>query len=453
MSRPAPGTTAPLPDTLPETPASGLTAADVAERVALGRTNATSLRTSRTVGEIVRANVFTVFNALLITLFVLVMTTGRWQNALFGGVVVANAAIGIVQELRAKRTLDRLAVLNAPRARAVRDGAEREVPVADVVLDDLLVLAAGDQVPADGVVRAATGLAVDESLLTGEAEPVVKQPGDAVWSGAIVVSGRGRAQTTAVGEDSYAARLATEARRFATTYSELVAGTNRLLRWIALMLVVVGPAVLWSQFQTDENADWRDAVTGTVAALVGMIPEGLVLLTTLAFVVATVGLARRHTLVQELPAVEGLARVDVVCLDKTGTLTHGDVRFDRLVPLPDGADPAAARTALGTAGRGRPVQRDRRGAGRGLPGGRRGAGVGRPVLLGPQVVGGADGHGRHLGARRAGDGPPCSFGRRAAGRARTVRRAGGPGPPRPAAGALGRSHRGTTTASRCSPAA
>ena len=332
--------------TLPETPATGLTAAAVAERVALGRTNATSLRTSRTVGEIVRANVFTVFNALLVTLFVLVLTTGRWQNGLFVGVVVVNAAIGVVQELRAKRTLDRLAVVNAPRARVVRDGAEKEVPVADVVLDDLLVLAAGDQVPADGVVRQSGGLAVDESLLTGEAEAVVKQPGDAVWAGAIVVAGHGRAQTTAVGEDSYAARLSTEARRFATTYSELVAGTNRLLRWIALTLVVVGPLVLWSQFRTAENTDWRHAVTGTVAAMVGMIPEGLVLLTTLAFVVATVTLARRQVLVQELPAVEGLARVDVVCLDKTGTLTHGDVRFDRLVPL-DAANRTAAEAALG----------------------------------------------------------------------------------------------------------
>ena len=338
--------------------ATGLTAAGVAERVAAGRTNATSLRTSRTVGEIVRANVFTVFNGVLATLFVLVMTTGRWQNALFGLVVVANAAIGIVQELRAKRTLDRLAILNAPRALVVRDGAEVDVPVADVVLDDLLALATGDQVPADGVVRTATGLALDESLLTGEAEPVVKHPGDAVWSGAFVVSGHGRVQTTAVGEDAYAARLSTEARRFTTTYSELVAGTNQLLRWIAVTLLVVGPAVLWSQIHTEENTGWRDAVTGTVAALVGMVPEGLVLLTTLAFVVATVGLARRHTLVQELPAVEGLARVDVVCLDKTGTLTDGDVRFDRLVPL-DGLrrGPGRARGAR----RRRSVERDRRG--------------------------------------------------------------------------------------------
>jgi cation-transporting ATPase E len=323
----------------------GLTAAEVAERVAAGATNATTVRTSRTTAEIVRANVFTVFNGLLATLFVLVLFTGRWQNALFGGVVVANALIGIGQELRAKRTLDRLAVLNAPRARAVRDGMEQDLPVEQVVLGDLLVLTAGDQVPVDGVVHVSAGLEVDESLLTGESEAVAKASGDEVLSGSIVVAGRARVQATAVGDGAYAARLAGEARRFTRTFSELVAGTNRILRWIAVGLVVVGPLVLWSQLQTADNRDWREAVTGTVGALVGMIPEGLVLLTTLAFLVATVTLARRRTLVQELPAVEGLARVDVVCLDKTGTLTHGDVAFDRLEPLGD-ADGAPTALAL-----------------------------------------------------------------------------------------------------------
>ncbi len=352
MEQRAPARVLPLPgdaaaDHRPGIPASGLTAAEVAERVAAGLTNASTVRTSRTIGEIVRANVFTFFNGLLAALWVVAALTGTWQNTLFGGVVVANAAIGIVQELRAKRTLDRLAVLNAPTARVVRDGAAAELAVADVVLDDLLEIRAGDQVPADGVVRSATGLAVDESLLTGEAEPVAKEPGDAVWSGAIVVAGRGTAQTTAVGDDAYAARLATEARRFTTTFSELVAGTNRLLRWIAVVLVVVAPPVLWSQFRSADNVGWREAVTGTVAALVGMVPEGLVLLTTLAFMVATVTLARRQTLVQELPAVEGLARVDVVCLDKTGTLTHGDVRFDRLELLGE-PDEAELRAGLGT---------------------------------------------------------------------------------------------------------
>jgi cation-transporting ATPase E len=315
------------------TPATGLTDVEVAERVAAGRTNAVESRTSRTLGEIVRTNVFTVFNGLLLTLFVIILTTGQWQNGLFGLVIVANSAIGIFQELRAKRTLDRLAVLNAPRARAIRGGTVLDLDVGDVVQDDMLEIRSGDQVPADGVVTAASGMEVDESLLTGESDPIAKEPGDEVRSGSIVVAGQGRFQATAVGEDAYATKLAIEARRFTVTHSELVAGTNTLLRWISVVMLIVGPVLLWSQFASKDNKGWRDAVTGTVAALVGMVPEGLVLLTSLAFMLGTLTLARRQTLVQELPAVEGLARVDIVCLDKTGTLTHGDVAFDRVEPL------------------------------------------------------------------------------------------------------------------------
>ena len=318
-------------------PARGLTAAEVAARVAAGRTNAVDERTSRTVGEIVRANVVTPFNGLLATLFVLTLATGRWQNGLFGLVIAGNAAIGIVQEVRAKRTLDALALLNAAPVRVVRDGALAEVPLAGVVADDVVELRSGDQVPADGPVLQSTGLEVDESLLTGESDPVPKAPGDEVRSGAIVVAGQGRFTASAVGADSYAAGLAAEARRFALTHSELVAGTNRLLRAISVMMLVVGPLLLWSQFRSKDNETWQDAVTGAVAALVGMVPEGLVLLTSLAFGIATVSLARRQTLVQELPAVEGLARVDVVCLDKTGTLTSGEVHFDRIEHLGGGA--------------------------------------------------------------------------------------------------------------------
>jgi cation-transporting ATPase E len=315
-------------------PTRGLTAAQVADRVATGRTNAVQVRTSRTFGQIVRANVFTFFNGLLGVLFVAVVATGRWPNALFGLVILTNSGIGIVQEVRARRTLDRLALLNVTRARVVRDGRTAEIDVADVVQDDLVLLRTGDQVLADGPVVAADGLEVDESLLTGESEPVSKTCDDGVRSGSIVVAGTGEFEAHAVGTDTYAARLAAEARRFQVTRSELVAGTTRLLRWISLVLLVVAPVLLWTQFRSTDNKDWRDAVTGTVAAIVGMIPEGLVLLTSLAFVLAIVSLARRQTLVQELPAVEGLARVDVVCLDKTGTLTHGDIVFDRLEPLP-----------------------------------------------------------------------------------------------------------------------
>ncbi len=328
------------------TPPSGLTDQEVSRRIAAGQTNATDVRTSRSITQIVRANVFTVFNALLAALFVVTMATQRWQNGLFGVVIVVNAGIGIVQEWRAKRTLDQLALLNAPRARVVRAGTPLDVNVAAVVLDDLLDVRAGDQVPADGLVRASAGLEVDESLLTGESEPVVKATGQQVWSGSIVVAGRGRFQATAVGADAYATRLTVEARRFTVTYSELVADTNRLMRWISVTIALVAPVLIWSQFSSPDNHGWQDAVTGTVAALVGMVPEGLVLLTSLAFVIATITLARRSTLVQELPAVEALARVDVVCLDKTGTLTDGDVRFDRL-ELCSGSEEADVRNALG----------------------------------------------------------------------------------------------------------
>lgn len=326
--------------------AEGLTAAQVAERIAAGRTNALDQRTSRTVGEIVRANVFTVFNGLLITLVAVVVATGKWQNALFGFVVVANSAIGVFQEVRAKRTLDKLALLNAPIARVTREGAEAEIDIADVVLDDLLTLRSGDQVPADARVVNSDGLEIDESVLTGESLPVPKFPGDEARSSSIVVAGSGQAQVTAVGAHAYAAKIAAEARRFQLTHSELMAGTNKLLRWISLMIVVIGPIMVWSQFRSDDNDGWQEAVTGAVAAVVGMIPEGLVLLTSLAFMIATITLARKQTLVQELPAVEVLARVDVVCLDKTGTLTHGDPQFES-IELLDGADESDVCQALG----------------------------------------------------------------------------------------------------------
>jgi cation-transporting P-type ATPase E len=323
----------------------GLSEAQVLERIRDGRTNAVKAQTSRTVSEILRTNIFTFFNGLLLTLFVVILATGRWQNGLFGLVIVANSAIGIIQELRAKRTLDQLSILNAQRARVIRDGVMHEIDIADVVADDLVELQTGDQVIADGRVEDSEGLEIDESLLTGESDPVAKTPGDDVRSGSIVVAGHGRFQATAVGAQAYATQLAAEAKQTRTAHSELVAGTTRLLRWISLVMLVVAPFLLWSQFNTSDNKSWQAAVTGAVAALVGMVPEGLVLLTSLAFTVATVTLARKQTLVQQLPAVEGLARVDVVCLDKTGTLTHGDIVFDRLQLL-EGADEDAVRRAL-----------------------------------------------------------------------------------------------------------
>ena len=312
--------------------------------MARGQVNRVETRTSRTVGEILRANVFTRFNALLSALALVTLATQRYEDVAFYGVVVANALIGIVQETRAKRTLDRLAVLHAPTARVRRDGAVTEVAVGDVVLDDLVELRAGDEVPADGALVATDGLEVDESLLTGESDPVAKAPGDGVLSGAIVVAGRGSFTADAVGEDAYARRIASDARRFTRTRSELQDAIDRLVTYATWVIVGVTPLLLWSQFRTTDG--WRDAVSGSVAALVGMVPEGLVLLTSLAFLLAAVTLARRQVLVQELPAVEGLARVDVVCLDKTGTLTEGEITFEAVHPL-EGHDPGEAEAALG----------------------------------------------------------------------------------------------------------
>ena len=326
-----------------ETPPDGLTAAEVTQRVSRGETNAAGERTSRTYGEIVRANVFTRFNAILGVLLVVILIFGDPQDGLFGIVLVANALIGIVQEIRAKRTLDGLAVLSAPKARAIRDGHLDEIAVEDVVLDDLLELRTGDQVPADGAVRSADGLEIDESLLTGESDPVDKPVDAEVMSGSIVVAGAGRFQATAVGADAYARKLATEARRFSLTRSELVDGINFLLKMIQYALFPIGALLLWRQLS---DHTLSHAMTSTVAGIVGMVPEGLVLLTSLAFGIAAVTLARRNVLVQELPAVEGLARVDVVCLDKTGTLTEGDVVFDRVEVLP-GCVESTIGSALG----------------------------------------------------------------------------------------------------------
>ena len=303
----------------------GLTAEEVAQRVGDGRVNVADQRTSRTLDEILRANLFTRFNAILGTAFVLILLFGEGQDALFGFVLLFNVLIGVVQEYRAKRTLDRLAVLNAPRARVVRDGAVREVPVTEVVLDDLCDLVAGDQVPADGVLREVEGLELDESMLTGESDPVAKEEGAEVLSGSIAVAGRGRFQATRVGPDAYARRLATEARRFTLTRSELMNGINRILRYVQWALVPTAVLLAFSQFKVQPTT--HAAIAGIVAGVVAMVPEGLVLLTSLAFGVAAMTLARRHVLVQELPAVEGLARVDVILLDKTGTLTEGVIRF------------------------------------------------------------------------------------------------------------------------------
>jgi cation-transporting ATPase E len=327
-------------------PAHGLSSAEVADRVTRGLRNDVPSAPSRTVPEILRANVLTPFNFLMGSLGALVLVTGEYRDALFLGVVVANALIGIIQELRAKATLDRLAVLNAPRARAVREGEVVELGVGDLVLDDVLELRPGQQIVADALVLVAESLEVDESLLTGEADPVVKDLGDELLSGSFVVAGNGRGRVHRIGAEAYAAKLAEEARRFTLVRSELMADMNRIVKGVTWVLVPTGILLFVSQFFRQDTG-WREAVVGAVAGVVGMVPEGLILLTSVAFTVGVLRLARRRCLVQELPAIEVLARVDVVCLDKTGTITEGalDVTATRAIGGIEGVPAALAAIA------------------------------------------------------------------------------------------------------------
>ncbi len=297
---------------------------------------------TRTVAQIVRANIFTKFNAILGAMLAIILVVGPLQDALFGFVLIANAGIGIVQELRAKRTLDRLTVLSAPKAKVVRDGAALEVAVGDVVLDDVLDVGAGSEIVVDGVVLASRGLEVDESLLTGESDAVEKSPNDEVLSGSFVAAGAGRYRASRVGAEAYAVQLAEDARRFTLTRSELRSGIDTILTYVTFAIVPTAALLFVSQMRARD--DWREAMSGAVAGTVAMVPEGLVLLTSLAFAVAVVRLAQRKVLVQELPAVEGLARVDILCIDKTGTLTEGKLAVEGLEPL--GADDGSLEPAL-----------------------------------------------------------------------------------------------------------
>ena len=321
----------------------GLSASQVRERVRQGLTNAYREPSSRSAAAILRTNLLTVFNAILGVALVVVLLVGQWVDALFGFVLVLNTATGTLAEVRAKRALDRLSVLQAPTAHVRREGREADVDVADIVLDDVVRLRSGEQVPADGELLTADGLEIDESILTGESDAVRPAPGDRVLSGTTVTAGEGLMRATAVGERAYAHRLAREARRFSRVGSELQEGTDRVLRWISWVIVPVALLLAWSQISAAggwqaarATGAWRMATVAAIAGVVGMVPQGLVLLTSVNFATASLRLARRRVLVQELPAVEVLARVDTLCLDKTGTITTGRIRLER-VEGPGGA--------------------------------------------------------------------------------------------------------------------
>ncbi|MFE5626092.1 HAD-IC family P-type ATPase [Streptomyces virginiae] len=326
----------------------GLTTAEVAERVARGDVNDVPVRSSRSTTDIVRGNVFTRFNAIIGVLWVVMLIVAPIQDSLFGFVIIANTGIGIIQELRAKKTLDGLAVIGEAKPSVRRDGRTAEISTSEIVLGDVIELGPGDKVVVDGSVGEADGLEIDESLLTGEADPVLKKPGDQVMSGSFVVAGGGAFTATKVGREAYAAQLAEEASRFTLVHSELRSGISTILKYVTWMMIPTSIGLIISQLVVKEN-NLNDAIARTVGGIVPMIPEGLVLLTSVAFAIGVIRLGRKQCLVQELPAIEGLARVDVVCLDKTGTLTEGGMDVTELRPL-GGAEPAYVKKVLGALG-------------------------------------------------------------------------------------------------------
>lgn len=319
-----------------DVPLHGLTQEEVRARREQGRTNTMPRRTEGGVADILRRNVLTLFNLLNLCLAGLLLWVGSHRDMLFLGVVLSNTLIGTIQELRAKRTHDRLQLLSEGRVRVMRDGVECRLSPQELVLDDVVLLSRGDQIPADATVLSGAGEA-DESLLTGESAPVSKAVGDTLYSGSFLVSGSVAARLTAVGADSYAGQLQLSARRVKRAQSELMRDMRRIIRWVSVLIVPIGAAMFSRQYAS-VDLGLRDAVTGTVASMLGMIPEGLILLTSVSLAAGVVALGRRNALVNELFGIETLARTDVVCMDKTGTLTSGEMILDRTLEL-NGATP------------------------------------------------------------------------------------------------------------------
>ena len=323
-----------------EIASAGLTEVEAARRLE-ARGPLARERSSRSYASILRANTLNVPNGILFAFGVLTLSFGLWQDALFLGILVSNVAVGSFQEIRSKRALDRLAALVAPAAVVIRDGADRRVGVDQVVEGDLLRVAAGDQVVADGTIALAHGLAVDESNLTGESEPVVRGPGDEVWSGSFVVEGTGTIEATAVGPASRAARLSATARAFRHPRSPLERANDRLL--LIVVAAAVPLAVALAITAVVRVGDAHERVQLVTAGIVNLVPEGLILLISLTAAVSAFKVARRGVLAQQLNAVESLASVDVVCTDKTGTLTEPTLRVVRLLPADDVDERTLAR--------------------------------------------------------------------------------------------------------------
>ncbi|HKZ14788.1 MAG TPA: HAD-IC family P-type ATPase [Solirubrobacterales bacterium] len=326
----------------PPTPEGGLSKKEATARLRkLGPPPETS---SRSTSSIIAGNVFTLFNAIIAVFFVLDLGLGLYADSLFGLIAIINSYIGIRQELKAKKTLDEVAVLVAPRAQVLRDGQTEELLAEEVVLGDLVALSPGDQLVADGRMVASRGLTVDESLLTGEAEGIRKESGEEVLSGSFVISGSGHYEIDAVREDSYAGRLAGEAKAFRHPLSPLQQEVNRVI--VISTYAMIPLAILLLVSLKIRSVGLQSAAETATAGLVTLIPEGLVLLMSVTFAVAAVRLARRDTLIQQMSATESLASVDTICVDKTGTLTEGKLQLTA-VEFAEDVDPAVGAAVLG----------------------------------------------------------------------------------------------------------
>ncbi|MBQ2288450.1 MAG: HAD-IC family P-type ATPase [Lachnospiraceae bacterium] len=310
----------------------GLTSEEVKTRVAAGLVNISDNHISKTTSEIIRSHTLTYFNFLNLFLAVLVLLSGQIKNLTFLGVILCNSVIGIVQELKVKKLIDELAVVTASRAKVCRDGKYKNIPIEELVKDDLVLVENGNQIGADCEVLESDGIEVNESMITGESRPVRKYPGDTLWSGSFMVAGSGNAKVIHVGKENYATQLASQAKQKKRASSEMQDAIKRIIKVTGTILIPVGILLFVSQWKI-EDMTLSNALVNTVAGVIGMIPEGLVLLTSVSFILGVGRLAGKKALVQEMEAIESLARVDVLCLDKTGTITTGALEVVELVPL------------------------------------------------------------------------------------------------------------------------
>lgn len=311
-------------------PIMGLTSEEVRERIDNGLTNHTDISTQKTVGQIVKSNLLTYFNLIFLILTVLLCIVGSFRNLTFLPVIIGNTVIGIFQELRAKKTLDKMSMLNAPHSIVVRDGEQQQIQSEELVKDDIIILSAGNQICADATVLSGS-ISVNEALLTGESDEIKKKSGDRLMSGSFVVSGQCYAKLDKVGNESYISQLTAQAKAMGDgEQSEMIRYINKLVKWVGIIIIPVG-IILFCQAYIMNGETFKKSVVSMVAAVLGMIPEGLYLLTTVALALSTIRLAKKQVLLHDMKSIETLARVDVLCVDKTGTITEPGMQVTELV--------------------------------------------------------------------------------------------------------------------------